>query len=167
MAAFVRAYFDEKLDRRAVNQAFLDRAMRALTRYHGDATARAVRRAARRIRPHASFFKWVYRGKQTEEMGVVRTLVEAVGPALDFRSLRPGEPDPPDVEGVRQDGVLVAIEVMELVDEEVTRHNVRVMRETVGQDPLERMQRLKQRVWDRPTSSPLSRNASGKRMRKR
>jgi hypothetical protein len=51
MAAFVRAYFDGRLDPLAVDQRFLDRALRALTRYYGDATARAIRKAARRIRP--------------------------------------------------------------------------------------------------------------------
>lgn len=148
MAAFVRAYFDGRLDPRTVNQRFLDRALRALTRYYGDGTARAVRKAATRIRPHAPFFKWVYGGKQTEELGIVRTLIEAVGAPITFRSLRPGDPDPPDVEAEREDGALAAIEVTELVDEEVTGHNVRVMRETVGQDPFQRMRRLKQRVWD-------------------
>jgi hypothetical protein len=51
MAVFVRAYYEGKLDPERVNQRFLDRARRALTRYYGDATERALRKAARRVRP--------------------------------------------------------------------------------------------------------------------
>jgi hypothetical protein len=48
------------------------------------------------------------------ELGITRTLIEAVGEPLAFRSLRPGDLIRPDVEAERQDGVLVAIEVTEI-----------------------------------------------------
>lgn len=104
---------------------------------------------ARKVRPHAGFFDWPV--KETKELNVVTTLLDSV-PAADpltaVRRLRLGKPDPPDVIGIREDGTLVALEVTELVDEEVTAHNVRVARETEGQDVLERMRHRVQRVWD-------------------
>jgi len=111
---------------------------------------RELREKVSRIRPHASFFDWPV--KVTKELGVVRTLVEnlsADDPLAPITEVRPGEPNrAPDAIATRADGERVGIEVTELVDEEVTTHNVQAMRKTVGQDPLERMKHTVQRVWD-------------------
>jgi len=109
-------------------------------------------RAAREGRPDQTAC-WVLRlaGGETKELGNVRTLLEYVGaddPLAAIRDVRPGKPDPPDAIGTRDDGALVALEVTELVDQEVTARNVRAARKTIGQDPLERMKDTVQRVWD-------------------
>jgi len=102
MAAFVRACYDGKLDLECANQRFLDRAMRALTRYYGDAAERTLRKAARRVRPLGSHFDWPT--KATKELGIVRELIESVGEPLTFRAVRPGLPDQaPDTIGERPD----------------------------------------------------------------
>jgi hypothetical protein len=104
---------------------------------------------ARKIRPHAGFFDWPV--KETKEVGVVKTLLDSVpadDPLAGVREIRPCKPDPPDVIGARGDGALVALEVTELVDQAATAHNVRAARETVGQDPLERMRHTVHRDWD-------------------
>jgi len=110
-----------------------------------DDVERGLIEKAKKIRPHASFFDWP--DKVTKELGVVRALIETVGDVLDFRAVRPGA-DPPDAVGERNNGTFEAIEVTELVDEAVTGRNVRSMRETVGQDPIERMKGLVQREWN-------------------
>jgi hypothetical protein len=139
MGALVLAYYDGKLGRRRASQKFLSRATRALKRYYRDATERVLRTAVKGIRPHASFFKWTSRQKETEELGVV----ESVGGALAFRAVCPGQPDPPDAVGEREDGSLVAIEVTELVDEQVAGHNVKAVRHGRSHETVHR-------VWDEP-----------------
>ena len=103
---------------------------------------------ARRVRPHAGFFDWPV--KETKELGVVRTLIDQTDANASLRLLdvRPGRPDPPDAIGTRNDGAPVAVEVTELVDQDVTAHNVRVMRQSVGEDFIERGKKLEHRVWD-------------------
>jgi hypothetical protein len=104
----------------------------------------------RRIRPHANFFDWPVR--ETKELGVVKTLLESAhGDDLlaSIREVRPGRPDPPDAIGARgAGGALVAIEVTELVDQDVTAHNVRVDRTMADKDWIERGQHRVMRVWD-------------------
>ena len=142
MGRLLLAYYDSSLGRRRVSQQFLDRAERALKKYYGDTTEQTLREAVKKIRPHASFFKWT--NKETEELGVVQILIEAVeSPPLEFRRVRPGTPDPPDVVGEREDGSEVAIEVTELVDEEVTGRNVRAVRKGRAHEAV-------YREWDRP-----------------
>jgi hypothetical protein len=107
-----------------------------------------LREMLKRIRPHANFFDWPV--KATKEFRITVTLLDSVGEALAIESVRPGYPDPPDVVGIQGDGSLVAIEVTELVDEEVIAHNVHTMRETEGEDFIERGKRLVYRDWDKP-----------------
>ena len=140
MAAFVRAYYDGKLDPGRVNQKFLDRAMRALTRYYGDATERALRKAARRIRPLDSYFDWPT--KPTKELGVVRQIIESVGEPLTFRAVHPGVPNStPDFIGERPDGTLVAIEVTELLDRKLMNKNVTAIKKG-------RPEKVRFRAWE-------------------
>jgi hypothetical protein len=103
---------------------------------------------ARKVRPHASYFEWP--NKQTKELGVVRALLESAreDARLAFREIQLGDPDPPDAIGTRADGARAAIEVTELIDEEVTAHNVRVARETEGLEVIERLKGRVERVWE-------------------
>jgi hypothetical protein len=113
-----------------------------------------VRAMMRKVRPDAGFFDWPV--KPTKEFRVVVHLCDSVGDALGLDSISLGS-DPPDVIGHQHEGgdvagagTPVAIEVTELVDEEVLAHNVRVHRESQGEDFIERGKPLQRRVWDRP-----------------
>jgi hypothetical protein len=145
MSNYVSRYFNNALSPRRINQAFINRALVALKRYHGNGTERALRRIARHIRPYSSFFKWAPRQKAVEEVGVARTLVEAVGGSpLDFVELLPQAPDPPDVVGVRPDGRRAAMELAELIDEEAVSRSIPALKEG-------HIQEVVHYKWDQPT----------------
>lgn len=102
----------------------------------------ALQENAKRVRHHAGFFDWP--NKEIKELGVIKDLVESVGGELARLAIRPGRPDPPDAVGEREDGGLVAIEVTELVDQQVLAQNIRSERESAGMAPPEH------RAWDKP-----------------
>src|SRR5438552_16476131 len=113
----------------------------------GDELERKCRERARKVRRHAGFFDWP--DKEIKELGVIQDLVKAVGGDLAALTIRPGRPDPPDAVGEREDRSLVAIEVTELIDQEVADRNIPLMKKSVGKDPLERMKEIVHRVWDK------------------
>jgi hypothetical protein len=83
-----------------------------------------MRAARQRSRGYADFFGWAV-DRDIEELGVISSLAESMnanGGAFYSNLKVRGRPnDPPDCEGIDQNGARVAIEVTELVDGEAIR----------------------------------------------
>jgi hypothetical protein len=94
--------------------------------------ARRLRMATAATRRYASFFQWRSGDQETEEIGVVESLMESMAMCsaetlIALKSRGTGN-DPPDCEAVTPDGRRVGIEVTELVDEAAIKEGIKRQR---------------------------------------